>query len=66
MVSVTTENLGLRQVLGDPVEVVDHCHAAPAHPKSGMHVCLGPLKNLGNLIPIGHIVEIQNETLGRP
>ena len=58
-VAVTAKKLFAQQVLFDTVEVVDHRHAAPAHAKRGMHVGLGPVHNLCQLVPIRHIAEIK-------
>ena len=41
------------------VEMIDHRHTAPADAKGGMHVGLGPVHHCGQLVPIGHVVEVE-------
>src|SRR6056297_2657529 len=47
------EGLVAQHMFVHAVEMVDHRHPAPANAEGGMHMGLGPLKNAGQLVPIG-------------
>ena len=59
LMSKTAKSL-LRQIMFfHPMQVIDHRHAAPADPQSGMHMALRPFHHLDHFGPIGDVLEIQ-------
>ena len=55
----TSERFGVQHMLFDPMQVVDHRHATPAHTKGRMYIGLGAVHYLAQLVPIGYIFEGQ-------
>ena len=58
-VAEAAEGLGRQHVLGDAVEVVQHRHAAPADAHGRVHVGLGPVEDLAQLVPVADRLEVE-------